>query len=80
MGDVQVKPGVRTTEFWVAAITQLAGLFTLFGGVDVTSQAQGAVQAVGGAIIAVSALGYTISRGLTKKGALEGVVPTNKEI
>lgn len=71
-----IKPGARTTEFWLALVAQLVGLFTLFTGVDVAPQAEGAVRGVGGAIVAVAALGYAISRGLAKKGALENTTPT----
>lgn len=73
-GTTTLKTGVKTTEFWVTAIAQLAGLFTLFSGLDVSQQATGAVRGIGGAIAALSALGYALSRGLAKKGALTGTV------
>lgn len=73
---VNLKPGYKTTEFWLALVGQLTGLFTLFSGLDVSPQAEGAVRAVGGAIVAIVALGYAISRGLTKKGALTNAALT----
>lgn len=66
-----VKPGVRTTEFWVSLVAQASGVLMLLTGADVGGPAEGAVKAVGGAVAALAALGYAISRGLTKKGALE---------
>lgn len=69
---VKLKAGYKTTEFWLALVGQLTGLFTLVSGLDVSPQAEGAVRAVGGAIVAIVALGYAISRGLAKKGALAG--------
>lgn len=71
----ELKKGYKTSEFWVAIVGQLAGLMTLLTGLDVSPQAEGAVRAIGGAIVAVVALGYAISRGLAKKGALEGTQP-----
>jgi hypothetical protein len=71
-----VKPGAKTTEFWLTLVAQASGILTLFTGVDVSGPAQGAVKAVGAAVVALASLGYAISRGLTKKGALEGTTPT----
>lgn len=67
-----VKSGAKTTEFWIAIVAQLAGFFALFTGADVGAEAEEAVRLGGGVVAAVAALGYAISRGLAKKGALTG--------
>jgi len=71
-----VKTGARTTEFWITLAAQVAGMFALFTGADVGAEAEEAVRLGGGLVAAVSALGYAISRGLAKKGALTGAPVT----
>ena len=63
----EIKPGWKTTEFWITAV--VAGLSLLWGAglVDPTGSA-GADKIFGFVVSSLSALGYTVSRGLAKKG------------
>jgi hypothetical protein len=64
-----VKPGYKTTEFWVTIIIQILGILMVTGTItpeqsDVLGQS--AVQ-LGGIIAAVAAaFGYSLSRGRVK--------------
>jgi len=52
-----VKPGWRTTEFWMSLLTSILGVVTLFGG-----------HATAGSILATGAtVAYSVSRGLAKQ-------------
>jgi len=66
-----MKPGIKTTEFWMAAIAQVVGILTLFGVVEPAKSSlivEAVQQIAGGLIMGLSALGYSISRGQAKKG------------
>lgn len=69
---MDIKNGVRTTEFWVTLVTLLAGLAKLFG-LDIDAGAAGDAtgQAAGGLMALAAVVGYPISRGLAKKGGGE---------
>jgi len=55
-----MKPGWKTTEFWVTLVAQTVATWLVAFGQE----------ALAGIILsAVSALGYTLSRGLAKTGA-----------
>jgi hypothetical protein len=66
---METKPGYKTTEFWVAILTKLAGMAALLG-VFSPEQAAGIEQAItqGAGLIAMVAasFGYSISRGKAK--------------
>ena len=63
----EVKPGWKTTEFWLTVIVA-AG--SLLWGADVLDPEQtGTANKIFGFVVAaLSSLGYTVSRGLAKKG------------
>ena len=61
----EVKPGWKTTEFWVTNIVILCSL--LWGADILDPDATGTANKVFGFVVtALSGLGYTVSRGLAK--------------
>jgi hypothetical protein len=60
-----VKPGYRTSEFWLTAGATLVGLAIASGVVPETGVWPKVVALV---TAAFTAMGYTVSRGLAKKG------------
>lgn len=67
-----IKAGVRTTEFYVTLASLLAGVAAMLGWLspeqaDAVPKAVG--QVAGGVIAGAAALGYTVSRGMAKRGA-----------
>ena len=63
----QVKPGWKTTEFWMTSIVALASL--LWGADVLDPEAAGTANKIFGFVVAaLGAVGYTVSRGLAKKG------------
>ena len=61
----EVKPGIRTTEFWISIGAAIVGPVLAFNLID--------EQTVAGVVAAITpvinAFGYTISRGQAKKPA-----------
>lgn len=69
-GDVPVKPGYMTTEFWVTITCQLIGLVAAMGYITVDQSnvlLQAATQLGGLVVMVGSAFGYNLSRGQAKK-------------
>lgn len=62
----EVKPGYKSTEFWVTVAVTLCSLLWGAGVVD-PEGASSADKVFGFICSAAAALGYTISRGLAKK-------------
>ena len=62
-----VKPGWKTTEFWVTVIVALASLAWGAGLVEPAGDST-VDKTFGFVCSALAALGYTVSRGLVKKG------------
>lgn len=65
-----MKPGYKTTEFWLALGTQVLALLVVLG--VISPEQQDALghswnQLVGAIVMAVNAVGYAIGRGLAKK-------------
>lgn len=60
-----MKPGFKTTEFWVALLTSIIGLGALFGVVGPEQQGE-LVQASGGLVAAITTAAYAVSRGRAK--------------
>lgn len=58
----ETKPGVRTTEFWLAIFTAAVGFVPASGLMDYLPQSTGA------ALMKWAAVGYAIARGLAKLG------------
>ena len=65
----EVKPGWKTSEFWISLLTMAGGIAAALGApVDAGGLASAADQVVGGVVAGAAALGYTVSRGLAKRG------------
>ena len=63
----EVKPGWKTTEFWLTVVVALGSL--LWGADVLNPEAAGTANKVFGLIVSgLAAVGYTVSRGLAKKG------------
>jgi hypothetical protein len=61
----EVKPGWKTTEFWVTLVVTLCSL--LWGANVLDPEAAGTANKIFGFVVAaLSGLGYTVSRGLAK--------------
>lgn len=63
---VQVKPGYKTTEFWVSLAACALGAFVASGALPEESVW---MKIAGMGLTALSALGYTVSRWVVKKNA-----------
>lgn len=61
-----VKPGYKTTEFWLSTVAVIVGLVMASGAIVEGSQA---AQIAGFIASALAAMGYSYSRGNTKAGA-----------
>ena len=62
-----MKPGWKTTEFWLTVVVALASL--LWGADVLDPEAGGTANKVFGLVVSgLAAVGYTVSRGLAKKG------------
>jgi hypothetical protein len=59
-----VKPGIRTTEFWMTLVAVVAGAVAASGLLPEGSQAS---QIVGLIVMVMGSLGYGVGRGLAKK-------------
>ncbi len=61
----EVKPGYRSTEFWLASIATVLGIVLASGAVP-----EGGLvgQIIGGVLALLANLGYTASRTQVKKG------------
>lgn len=67
-----MKPGIKTTEFWVSLVTAVAGVAVSLGLIttgqaDSISGAAGTI--AGGLMTAAAAFGYNLSRGKAKEGS-----------
>jgi hypothetical protein len=65
-----MKPGYRTTEFWISLASQVLGILVILG--VITPEQQGAVaeglnQIIGAALMVASSFGYSLSRGIAKQ-------------
>lgn len=67
-----IKPGFKTTEFWFTALAQIVGLLMASGAFADDSII---AKIVGLAAMALSTLGYQVSRGMAKKPAVNPVQP-----
>ena len=63
----EIKAGWRTTEFWITVTVALGSL--LWGANVLDPEGAGTANKVFGLVVSgLSAVGYTVSRGLVKKG------------
>jgi hypothetical protein len=59
------KPGIKTTEFWVALLMPVLGVITMtLTGIEITAEIQEAVMGAFG----MSGGAYVLSRGVVKHG------------
>ena len=63
----QTKPGYKTTEFWLTVLVTGCSLLWGAGVVDPEAGASSADKIFGFVVSALTALGYTVSRGLAKQ-------------
>lgn len=70
-----MKPGYRTTEFWLTLIAALAPIVTALTGVDLTTDQEGIAQGLAG----VSTLVYVVLRYRAKAVATTPAVPAAGE-
>jgi hypothetical protein len=59
-----VKPGYKTTEFWLGAVAAIVSLAFASGAIGEGTQAD---RWVGLVAAALTSMGYSISRGISKK-------------
>jgi|6_EtaG_2_1085325.scaffolds.fasta_scaffold05600_6 hypothetical protein len=59
-----MKPGFRTTEFWVTTCACLVGLLISSGAFEETGMV---MRGLGLAAAALTSAGYSVSRGMAKK-------------
>ena len=57
----EIKPGYKTTEFWLTAIAEIMGLL-LAGGILSAEGDSAVARIVGGIIAVLAALGYAVVR------------------
>ena len=63
----EVKPGWKTSEFWITVAVALGSL--LWGADVLDPEAGGTANKVFGLVVSgLAAVGYTVSRGIAKKG------------
>ena len=61
---MEIKPGWKTTEFWLSAAATVIGLLFASGAIAEGGQAD---RWLGLVASALASLGYSVSRGLAKK-------------
>lgn len=69
MAEENVKPGYKTTEFWVTVVCQLIGILSLAGIItpEQSTDLSAAIQQIVAAVVmGASAFGYSLSRGNAK--------------
>jgi len=66
-----MKPGYKTTEFWLAAVSTICGI--LYASGVISPEGSGAVEkAVAFIAAALASLGYSQARGATKSAGPRG--------
>ena len=65
MENKNVRRGVKSSEFWLTAVTSLVGLLVMAGVVN-PEGATTADQIAGLVVAALASMGYSISRGMAK--------------
>lgn len=57
-----MKPGYKTTEFWLSTLALLVGAVMVSGVLDSLDESNWVVRVVGGVVAVLAALGYDASR------------------
>lgn len=70
--EKKVKPGFKTTEFWLTLVAVAVGAIFASGAFGEDS---GTLQIAGIAATVLTAMGYTVSRGMAKKVVLFFLLP-----
>ena len=68
MANDEVKPGYKTTEFWLSLLAILLGFVLSSGVMDATPEDSWITKLIGGAVAVLSTMGYVASRAKTKSG------------
>lgn len=63
---MKVKPGFKTTEFWLSLLAMLLGAVIASGVLDTVTEDTWIVRIIGGAVTALAAMGYVASRATVK--------------
>ncbi|MAH48734.1 hypothetical protein CMI37_23105 [Candidatus Pacearchaeota archaeon] len=67
--DPAVKPGYKTTEFWLISIAEIVGLLLASGAI--TEVGEGPIpRIIGGVIAILGALGYAVNRNKLKNDGI----------
>jgi len=62
-----MKPGYKTTEYWMSVATALVGLMVALGVLEPEgADSPALLKIVGGGMAGVASLGYSLARGLAK--------------
>lgn len=72
--EQKVKPGYKTTEFWVSIATAITGILITLGVIgqeEANILVKGIEQIVGGILTVVPVAAYAISRGRAKSAVKE---------
>jgi len=64
--ETAVKPGWKSTEFWLSTVATLVGLVMASGILDTVADTHWSVRVIGGVVAVLAALGYTSSRAKLK--------------
>jgi hypothetical protein len=67
-----MKPGYKTTEFWLSLLATLVGFLMVSGLLDSQPADGWIARVVGGIVAALAALGYSASRAKVKTEAPSG--------
>lgn len=67
LAQLSEKSGVKTTEFYLAIVCKIIGGYLIVSGDDTRA-------ALGAGLVAISSLGYSLSRGIAKKAAPVGLL------
>lgn len=68
---MEIKPGYKTTEFWVTIVAKVIALLAALGVFtpeQVSAVTRAITQLVGVVGVVVAAFGYSVARGSVKKG------------
>jgi len=71
--SIEVKPGWKTTEFWMSTLALIVGAVMASGVLEGVDESNWIVRIVGGLVTVLAALGYDASRTKAKE-------PINKDI
>lgn len=61
-----MKPGYKTTEFWLTALAGLVGFVVASGMLESLAETHWVVKAIGGITTLLTVLGYQVARGKVK--------------